>query len=484
MAGPDDDVREREPVTAAIPAADIAVAGTAQVTVVNPDGGLSNALPFTTTSPSTSCPCSIWPSTATPAVASNNDPTSLEVGVRFQSDSAGYIKGIRFYKGASNTGPHTGKLWTASGTLLASATFSGETASGWQEVRFATPVAIAASTTYVASYYTAAGFYSVTRPYFTSQVSSPPLRALADGDGGGNGLYRYGAGGGFPTSTSNSTNYWVDVVFDYNAGSGSGPTLTALAPSSAAAGGPGFTLTVTGTNFVSGASVRWNGGSRPTTFVSASQLTAAIPAADIAGAGTAQVTVVNPDTSVSNALPFTTNAASTAVLSSAAATGVNADNGTVALPAGTQAGDALLVIANWNDGPTTVDLLTSGFTKILTNQVYAQGGGIMSIFTKRLTAADLGPVTAKASTTATRWTLIALTIRNPHPTQLIDVAPVVTTGTGSSSAPAPTITTQSRTPSISSSPRLTVRPTRSRRCQQAIRPYSPEDSKPRGWPGG
>ena len=90
-----------------------------------------------------------------------------------------------------------------------------------------------------------------------------------------------------------------------------------------------------------------------------------------------------------------------------------------------------------------MDLLTSGFTKILTDQVYVQGGGIMSIFTKRLTAADLGPVTAKASTTANRWTLIALMIRNPHPTQLIDVAPVVTTGSGSSSVPAPTITTQS-----------------------------------------
>jgi len=111
-------------------------------------------------------------------------------------------------------GPHTGKLWSASGTLLASATFSGETASGWQEVRFATPVAITANTNYVASYYTASGFYSVTYPYFTSPVYSPPLSALANGDGGGNGVYRYGTGGGFPTSTFQSANYWVDVVFD------------------------------------------------------------------------------------------------------------------------------------------------------------------------------------------------------------------------------------------------------------------------------
>ena len=72
--------------------------------------------------------------------------------------------------------------------------------------------------------------------------------------------------------------------------------------------GRGFTLTVTGSNFVSGASVRWNGSARTTTFVSASQLTATIAAADIAAAGTAQVTVANPDGSVSNALSFTITA--------------------------------------------------------------------------------------------------------------------------------------------------------------------------------
>jgi hypothetical protein len=103
-------------------------------------------------------------------------------------------------------GPQTAKLWSATGTLLASATFSGETASGWQEVRFATPVAITANTNYVASYCTASGFYSVTQAYFALPVYTP-LRALANGHGGGNGVYRYGAGGGFPTSTFNSTNY-------------------------------------------------------------------------------------------------------------------------------------------------------------------------------------------------------------------------------------------------------------------------------------
>jgi hypothetical protein len=83
------------------------------------------------------------------------------------------------------------------------------------------------------------------------------------------------------------------------------PALNTLSPSTATAGGPAFTLTVNGTNLVSGAEVRWNGAARSTTFVSATQVRAAITAADIAAPGTAQVTVVNPGTSPSNALPFT-----------------------------------------------------------------------------------------------------------------------------------------------------------------------------------
>ena len=70
----------------------------------------------------------------------------MELGVRFRSDVAGVITGIRFYKGAQNTGPHTGNLYTATGTVLASATFTNETASGWQQVTFASPVSIAANT--------------------------------------------------------------------------------------------------------------------------------------------------------------------------------------------------------------------------------------------------------------------------------------------------------------------------------------------------
>jgi subtilisin family serine protease len=72
------------------------------------------------------------------------------------------------------------------------------------------------------------------------------------------------------------------------------PAIGTVSPTSASAGGPAFTLTVNGTGFVSASTVRWNGSPRPTTFVSATQLQAAIGAADIATAGTVSLTVSTP----------------------------------------------------------------------------------------------------------------------------------------------------------------------------------------------
>ncbi len=85
------------------------------------------------------------------------------------------------------------------------------------------------------------------------------------------------------------------------------PTLTAISPTLTGAGGAAFTMTLTGTNFISGSTAQWKGSARVTTFVSATSLTAAITAADIASSGTAAITVVNPTPGggTSNALTFT-----------------------------------------------------------------------------------------------------------------------------------------------------------------------------------
>ena len=72
------------------------------------------------------------------------------------------------------------------------------------------------------------------------------------------------------------------------------PALTSTLPLSAPAGAAALALTVNGTGFVGSSIVRWNGADRVTTFVSSTQLRAAISAADLAVAGTAQVSVFNP----------------------------------------------------------------------------------------------------------------------------------------------------------------------------------------------
>jgi hypothetical protein len=169
---------------------------------------------FTTASAPGSCPCTIWSSTTTPGNANSGDGSSVNLGVKFTSNTAGYITGVRFYKGSANTGTHVGSLWSAAGALLASATFTGETASGWQQVNFSSPVAVTAGTTYVASYYAPAGNYSFDSQYFGSAgVSNLPLQALANSVSP-NGVYIYGSSNTFPASSYNSTNYWVDVVFN------------------------------------------------------------------------------------------------------------------------------------------------------------------------------------------------------------------------------------------------------------------------------
>jgi hypothetical protein len=170
---------------------------------------------FTTQSPPTNCPCMIWTATSTPANPSSGDTGSVEVGVKFRSDFNGYVTGIRFYKAASNTGTHVGDRWSRTGTLLGTATFTGETASGWQQVNFASPVPISAYTTYVASYYAPAGNYAYDVRYFTNAgADNPPLHALQAGVDGGNGVYQYGASSSFPSNSgANNPNYWIDVVF-------------------------------------------------------------------------------------------------------------------------------------------------------------------------------------------------------------------------------------------------------------------------------
>ena len=242
------------------------VVGTFNFTVQVADAGTplqSTSQPLSIAVTSTSgggCPCTIWPTTAVPGIPDSGPDSAVELGVKFRADTAGYITGVRFYKGVGNTGSHVGNLWNSAGTLLASVTFSGESSSGWQQANFSSPVAIAANTVYVASYHTSVGHYSDDQGFFVSGVDSPPLHALADGVSGFDGVFAYGAASSFPNQGWNSSNYWVDMVFIPTITTNP-PTVQSVSPVNGATGASVGTVvsvafsesmtaaTITGTSF-------------------------------------------------------------------------------------------------------------------------------------------------------------------------------------------------------------------------------------------
>ncbi len=194
------------------------------------------------------CPCRIFDSGDVPEVEAAAGTTALEVGVRFEADVDGWIEGLRFYKGPGNTGTHVGSLWDGSGNLLARATFADETATGWQQVSFGTPVPITAGTAYVASYHAPNGRYPADNEWFAyGPTLSPPLRAVQDTDDEPNGVYVVSSVPRFPTNTYDSTNYWVDVVFhDVEPPDVRAPLVSAVSPLGGATSVPvGSAISVT-----------------------------------------------------------------------------------------------------------------------------------------------------------------------------------------------------------------------------------------------
>ena len=155
---------------------------------------------------------SLFPNTvpAQPAVSSTS---AITLGVKFWSSQTGTISAIQFYRGATSPQGYVARLYSAGGTLLGSATMAQESGPvpGWQKAVFASPIPIAANTTYVAAYYAPTGEYAVTHYSLSQAVSNGPLTAAAASAVGGNGVYKYYER--FPTRDYENTNYFVDVAF-------------------------------------------------------------------------------------------------------------------------------------------------------------------------------------------------------------------------------------------------------------------------------
>ena len=319
-------------IVATIPATDVATAGTVNVTVTNPaGGGTSNTQTFIINNPAPT-ETSLSPTNATAGGAAF---TLTVNGTGFVSTSV-----VKFNGAAKTT------TFASATQLTAAITAADIATAGTASVTVTNPAP--------------GGGTSGTLSFTINAVSGPTLSSIAPATATVSGaaftLTLTGTGfvagatvnfGSNPAITPSSvtstqivatipatdvaTAGTVNVTVTNPAGGGTSntqsfiinnpaPTATSLSPTSATAGGAAFTLTVNGTGFVSTSVVKFNGGAKTTTFVSATQLTAAITAADIATAGTATVTVTNPGPGggTSGTLSFTINAVSGPTLSSIA----------------------------------------------------------------------------------------------------------------------------------------------------------------------
>src|SRR6185312_17414468 len=105
-------------------------------------------------------------------------PWTYELGVKFTVDQPMLLSAVEFYKSDQETGSHTGTLWSASGTKLASVVFQNETASGWQKQNLASPLSLQPDTTYVVSV-DADSVFGFTQSGLAAQINNGPLHSVA-----------------------------------------------------------------------------------------------------------------------------------------------------------------------------------------------------------------------------------------------------------------------------------------------------------------
>ena len=150
-----------------------------------------------------------------PATTITNDPTDYELGVRFSVAQDGLISTLLYYRGvedSTDTDTRTLNLWSDTGVNLGSVTVvSTPGQSGWQYGELDTPIAVAAGTSYVASYGTEQN-YVISSNFFATDHSSDDF--ILNAPAAGNGVFNASGTGFFPTQSFNASNYWVDVAFE------------------------------------------------------------------------------------------------------------------------------------------------------------------------------------------------------------------------------------------------------------------------------
>lgn len=187
---------------------------------------------------------SLWPAVV-PTNTDSPDSTSVNVGLRFHATVAGQILGIRFYKGSRNTGTHVGSLWSSSGKLLGSVTFTHEAPTGWQAATFATPINITPFVNYEVSYLAPNGHYAYSNDDFDTAYQSGDLVANQATAQYANGVFKYSSRTAVPVLASpHRSNYWVDVLFRSSSDARSS-ALPVLTPGSGSFSHPAGTVSST-----------------------------------------------------------------------------------------------------------------------------------------------------------------------------------------------------------------------------------------------
>ena len=308
-------------LTATVPTTDVTNPGTARVTISNPSpgGGASGALTFTIGNPAPTL------TRLSPTTKNAGGPafTLTVIGTKFQPSS------VVLWKGSSRA-----TTYTSAGQLTAAINAADIATAGTANVTVMTPAPGGGTSTAVA--------FTIGNPVPVATSLSPTsviagsgaFTLTLNGSSFVNGAVVQWGGSNRSTTFVNSTKVTAAIlasdvatagnvqvkVFNPAPGGGTSsgltfsvdnpvPVATVLSPPSVIVGSAQFTLTVTGSAFVNGATVKWKQNALTTTFVNSGKLTATVPASDAATAGTDSVTVSNPAPGggASNALTFSVN---------------------------------------------------------------------------------------------------------------------------------------------------------------------------------
>jgi hypothetical protein len=431
-------------LSASVPAADVATWGTATVTVVDPapGGGTSAAASFTT-NPTNPAPtvASLAPASATAGTSAFNLTVA---GTNFISTSSVYWNGTAlptsFVSSAQLTAQVSASFIASAGTATVTvvnpapgggtsgtAVFSINAANPTPALSSLSPTSATAGIAAFDLTVTGSGFIAASAVQWngtplpttygsaTQLIAQVPATDLADAGAATVDVVNPAPGGG----TSSAAIFAINPANPV-------PAISSLSPAAGTAGAAALSLTITGTGFIPGSSVAWNATPLPTTYVSAAQLIAQVPSADLASAGSAGISVFNPvpgggtsgvaTFTIDASNPVPTLAAISPMSTTAGATGptlIVAGSGFVAAALvewnGTALPTAYVSATQLSAQVTAADVANAG-TGSVTVVNPTPGGGTSSVGTFTIDAANLVPVLSSITPTSATAGAAAFTL--------------------------------------------------------------------------